>query len=126
MSGQPQRRTFPRSRRLHSVLDLPKWLCRQNTGWEHSVFKIVIFIGPRYPWSDLWVQVSLTKTFFADLSDVTLADDDTNPIVADNANRAIQGNVATQVTQPDRQTCNNDKDIDNIPDICHFFYTTTF
>ena len=31
---------------------------------------------------------------------MTLADQDTNPILTDNANRAIQGNVAMQVTQP--------------------------
>ena len=30
---------------------------------------------------------------------MTLADEDTNSIQADNANRAIQGNVAMQVTQ---------------------------
>ena len=36
---------------------------------------------------------------FADFTDVTLADEDTNSILADNANRAIQGNVAMQVTQ---------------------------
>ena len=30
---------------------------------------------------------------FADLTDMTLADEDTNSIITDNANRAIQGNV---------------------------------
>ena len=35
---------------------------------------------------------------FEDLTDVTLADEDTNSILADNDNRAIQGNVAMQVT----------------------------
>ena len=34
-----------------------------------------------------------------DFNDVTLADEDTNSILTDNANRAIQGNVAMQVTQ---------------------------
>ena len=34
------------------------------------------------------------------LTELTLADEDTNPILTDNANRAIQGNVAMQVTQP--------------------------
>ena len=55
--------------------------------------------------SDLWVRVSLTHRRFADLTDVTLADEDTNPILTDNANRAIQGNVAMQVTQPGRKIC---------------------
>ena len=30
-----------------------------------------------------------------DFTDVTLADEDTNSILTDNANRAIQGNVAS-------------------------------
>ena len=40
---------------------------------------------------------------FADLTDVTLADEDTNSILADNDNRAIQGNVAMQVAPPGDQ-----------------------
>ena len=42
---------------------------------------------------------SLTERPFADLTDVTLADEDTDPILTDNANRAIQGNVPTQVRE---------------------------
>ena len=42
----------------------------------------------------------------ADLTDVTLADEDTNSIRTDNANRTIQGNEAMQVTQPGRKICN--------------------
>ena len=38
----------------------------------------------------------LTETPCVDLTDVTLADEDTNSILTDNANRAIQGNVAMQ------------------------------
>ena len=37
---------------------------------------------------------------------MTLADEDTNSILTDNTNRAIQGNVAMQVTQPGGQVCN--------------------
>ena len=48
--------------------------------------------------SDLWVRMSLT-----DLTDVTLADEDTNSILNDNVKRAIQGNVAMQVMQPGDQ-----------------------
>ena len=48
--------------------------------------------------SDLWVRMSLrTPRPCVDLTDVTLADEDTNSILTDNANRAIQGNVATNV-----------------------------
>ena len=52
------------------------------------------------------VTDSLTTRLFADLIDVTLADEDTNSIPTDNANRAIQGNVAIQVTPPGGQICN--------------------
>ena len=36
--------------------------------------------------------------FWLDLTDVTLADEDTNSILTEKANRAIQGIVAIQVT----------------------------
>ena len=42
----------------------------------------------------------------ADLTDVTLAGEDTNSILADNDNRAILGNVAMQVVPPDVQMLN--------------------
>ena len=44
------------------------------------------------------VSESVSERHFADLTDVTLADDDTNPILTDYAHRAIQINVAMQVT----------------------------
>ena len=68
-----------------------------------------MFIGPRCPWSDLCVRMSVTPRGFAYLTDVTLADEDTNSILTDNANRAIgqskemHCNVAIQVTQPGGQ-----------------------
>ena len=37
---------------------------------------------------------------------MTLADEDTNSILTDNADRAIQGNVAMEVTQPGGKICN--------------------
>ena len=40
-------------------------------------------------------SLKLTPRPFADITDVTLADEDTNSILTDNANRAFQGNVAT-------------------------------
>ena len=46
--------------------------------------------------SNLWVQDSLTNKQ-TDLTDVTLANEDINSILDDNANRPIQGNVAIQV-----------------------------
>ena len=50
--------------------------------------------------------MSVTKRGCVDLTDVTLADDDTNPILTDNANKVIQGNVAIHVTLPGGQICN--------------------
>ena len=51
--------------------------------------------------SDLWVLMSLTHSLTpricADLTDVTLADEDSNSIPTDDVNKAILGNVATQV-----------------------------
>ena len=58
-----------------------------------------------YLGSDLWVPMSLSDVF-ADLIDVTLAGKDTNSILTDNANMAIQGNVAMKVTEPVGQLWN--------------------
>ena len=49
------------------------------------------------------------RDLFADLTDVTLAAEDTNSILTDNANRAIQGNVAMHVTLPGGQIWNQCK-----------------
>ena len=50
----------------------------------------------------------LSETPCANLTDVTLADEDTNSILADNANRAIQGNVAMPIITGG-QICNQCK-----------------
>ena len=42
------------------------------------------------------LSITLKETF-CNLTDVTLADEDTNSIQTDTANRAIQGNVSMQV-----------------------------
>ena len=42
------------------------------------------------------VSQKLSELPCADLTDVTLADEDTNTIQTDNANRTFQGNVAMQ------------------------------
>ena len=46
---------------------------------------------------------SLRPTPFADLTDVTLVDEDTNSILTNNTNRTIQDNVAMPVTNPGDQ-----------------------
>ena len=46
--------------------------------------------------SDLWVLMSVTD-YFADLTDVTLADEDSNSIPTDGVTKAILDNVAMQV-----------------------------
>ena len=53
--------------------------------------------------SDLWVRFSVTETPFADLTDVTLADEDTDSIPTEHAKRTIKGNVAMHVMQPGGQ-----------------------
>ena len=63
-----------------------------------------MFIRPRCPWGPIYGSKCLQVTTpFADLTDVTLAEEDTIPILIDNANRAIQGNVAMHVTLPGGQ-----------------------
>ena len=50
--------------------------------------------------SDLRVRISLSHSlqdYFADLTDVTLADEDNNSIPTDDVNKAMLGNVAMQV-----------------------------
>ena len=42
---------------------------------------------------------ALSERLCVDFTGVNLADEDTNSIPTDNANRAIQGNVAMNVTQ---------------------------
>ena len=58
--------------------------------------------------SDLWVWAyvcpSVRPTPFADLTDVTLADENNNSIQTDDVNRAIIGNVAMQVAPRGGQT----------------------
>ena len=65
-----------------------------------------VFIGPRCTWSDLWVPISVSKRGCWNLTDLTLADQATNSIQADNTNMAIQGNVAMEMTQPGGQLWN--------------------
>ena len=49
---------------------------------------------------------SLTPRLFADLTDVTLADEDSNSTPADDVNRAILGNVAMHVAPSGDQNFN--------------------
>ena len=53
----------------------------------------------------------LSKTPSVNLTDVTLADKETNLILTDKVNRVIQGNVAMQVTQPGGQPSNFGSDV---------------
>ena len=68
-----------------------------------------------YLGSDLWVEFvthSLSKRGFANLTDMTLADQPTNSIETDNTNMAIKGNVTMQVTQQtNKQTNKTNKHI---------------
>ena len=55
------------------------------------------------------VCLSVSEKGLANLTDVTLADQATNSMQADNANIAIQGNVAMKVTQSSSQLWNQCK-----------------
>ena len=62
----------------------------------YSFYRTQVSLG-----SDLWVwayvRPSLTERLCSDLTDVTLADEDSNSIPTDDVNRAFPGNVAMQV-----------------------------
>ena len=82
-----------------------------------NFYRTQVYLG-----SDLWVLVSLTHTPFADLTNVTLADEDTNSILIDNANRAIQGNASYATWWPTLQTMQmvpTDDQILNQCKLCH-------
>ena len=56
--------------------------------------------------SDLWVWTSISdyiQDYFTDLTDVTLAVDDSNLVPSDDFKRAILGNVEMQVVPSDGQ-----------------------
>ena len=52
-----------------------------------KAMRSAIFIGPRCPWGPIYG--SWYPTWFADLTDATLADEDSNSIPTDDVNRAI-------------------------------------
>ena len=82
-------------------------MCQIHVQWWHF-WRLLVTVDYRTQvnlGSDLWVWMSVSKTPLWNLTELTLADDDTNPIPTDNANRAIKGNVATQVMQPGGQLC---------------------
>ena len=56
---------------------------------------MTIFIRPRCLWGLIYgfASLKLTDTPFADLTDVILADEDTNSILTDDAKRTFQGNA---------------------------------
>ena len=62
-----------------------------STTSAHNFYRTQVYLG-----SDLWVQVSVTPCL-VDLTDVTLVDEDTNSILADDTNRAIPGDLGMQV-----------------------------
>ena len=57
--------------------------------------------------SDLCVTIRMSEILLrVDLTDVTLADEDTNSILTDDAKRAIPGNMEIQVAPPGGQVFN--------------------
>ena len=63
--------------------------------------RALVFIWPRCPWGPIYGSgcLSQTEPRFADLTDVSLAAEDTNPILTDDDNRTFLSNVAMQVMQ---------------------------
>ena len=83
-------------------------LCNAKNTKIWNKILILVFIGPRYTWGPIYGSecLKLTPRPCADLTDVTLADEDTKSIPTDNAKRAIKGNVAMHVRQPGGQLWN--------------------
>ena len=59
--------------------------------------------------SHLWVRMTVSPMYFADLTDLTLADEDSNSISTDDVNGAILGNVTMQVAPSGGQIYNQCK-----------------
>ena len=81
------------------------WPCLLPDGWTLPIF-ITSLSDPGVPGVRSMcpdVCLSVTQTPFADLTDVALADEDSNSIPTDDVNRAILGNVAMQVASPSGQ-----------------------
>ena len=55
-------------------------------------------------WSDLWVRMSVTPPPLWNLTDVMLANEDTNSMPTYNANRAIEGNACDPTWWPTCET----------------------
>ena len=85
------------------------WILKKTKSFHpiHKTNCFIFYLTQVSLGSDLWVRMSVTHRRFAHLTDVTLADEDTKPILTDNANRAIQGNVATKVMQLGSNFANN-------------------
>ena len=86
--------------RLFKCQTILKWLLhRSNTHLQGFVF------GPGIP-GVRSMGPDICPRCCVDLTDVTLADEDTKSISTDNAKRAINGNVAMHVRQPGGQLWN--------------------
>ena len=68
-------------------------LVEGSTSIQQQVF--TIFIGPGCPWGPIYGSgpMSVSHRLFADLTDVTLADDDSNSIPTVDVNKAIIANA---------------------------------
>ena len=85
---------------LHHPTILEAALKKKNSCVLHF-YRTQVSLG-----SDLWVWAYVSPRLCADLTDVTLADEDSNSLPSDDVNRAILGNMAMQVAPPGGQNCN--------------------
>ena len=82
MNFLTMRCTWPGSS-VHSLLQAKRRVLRLPSGWHNSCqsYRTHVYLG-----SDLWVRMPVSVKPFWDLTDVTLADENTSSIQADNAN----------------------------------------
>ena len=76
-------------------------------GWDHNFLSDPGIPGVRSMGPIIFNSMSERPCW--DLTDVTLADEDTNSIVADDANKAIQDNLVMQVAPPGVKILNHGK-----------------
>ena len=92
--------------KINSLLTQSNFISLSPTGSLWSLFQVILrektinqyLSDPGKPGirSIEWVPMSVRDLFW-ELADVTLADEYISPVLSDNVNRTIQGNVAVQV-----------------------------
>ena len=93
------------------IYDIHIWVVLPRTGKMSNIWHFLSDPGLLVRSMCLVLSNKLSTTPSVNLTDVTLADKETNLILTDKVNRVIQGNVAMQVTQPGGQPSNFGSDV---------------